>query len=981
MTPSMQQGIYTYLGTDNAVHTVNLLTLAGAGGANATADPKVAAEITKINGALASGTVAAIPGVPYNVQQVIFREPNNQYWDYPTFRVDYDATQKLRVNLALNETRYSAPTSLAPTFPGPSFAYQQAGSSSNAYTASVGLDYTVRPTLVNQFRMGYLYNSYVSANNQAGDPQKYKFINYWNGVDGLSFQCPNFLPCSGDVFYSRTNNFYPLINFSDNVVWQHKSHALSFGISFYREQDHYWNPPAGWTGLALGLAGGDTALNVFTSSNPALATANPSQIGEMQGFYSIVAGDIANLGGSHPLDTQTHTYTQYGSYNLDELQKAWGLFFQDSWRVRPNLTVNYGLRWDFTGDDHDLQNLYYSPPVAGLFGVSGYNNLFNPGSELGNPSDLNYVGRGHAYAPWNVSPQPNVGIAWSPQFTEGILGKLAGGGKTVVRAGYSLRRYTEQYQSFWSYASNFGAFFFQSYSMSGVPSGVSGLGTYPAGSVTVNDFATGNYPSNFFLSPPSFSAQISEASQAFVGSGLNGMNPNIAQPYIQSWNLGFQRQLGTSSALEVRYLGNHGVHEWVALNPNEVNIFESGFLQQFQAAQQNLAINNASSNPNFQESFADNNIPGQHPLPLFQAAFAGEGPGPDGNFVDYSNGNFTGPTGTLALGQVGSMANQFAGFNGYNANYLCNLVPASSLTGQACVNQLQYTATGGIYPENLFQANPYYPQGVGYLNSVGYSNYNGLQIEFRQKPWHGTEFHANYTWSKNLGITQQYTLRDLRLDYGPLNSDRRNVANVYGTYDLPFGKGRPFLSNHNLLNRVVGGWTLGTIVNYTSGIPFQITGGNDTYNELFDGGIVLNGVTASQIQHAIGVYRNPACASGQPCNSRSWIDPKFIAANGLPSSQITPNEVPGSTGYRPWFYAQRHFTENMSITKAIAVREGMNFNLQGEFLNVFNHPEWDSVANSGSLTPGDASVQSNVFGQFGGVSGSRVIEVRANFEF
>ncbi|MGA8437229.1 MAG: carboxypeptidase-like regulatory domain-containing protein [Candidatus Sulfotelmatobacter sp.] len=308
MTPSMQQGIYTYLGTDNNVHTVNLLTLAGAGGANATADPTVAAEITKINGSLASGTVATIPGVPYNVQQVIFREPNNQYWDYPTFRVDYNATQKLRVNFALNETKYSAPTALAPTFPGTAFAYQSSGNSSNAYTASLGIDYTVRPTLVNQFRIGYLYNSSVSANNQAGDPEKYKFIDYWNGVDGLSYQCPNGLPCSGDVFYSRVNYFYPLINFSDNIVWQHKSHAISFGVSFYREQDHYWNPPAGWTGLALGLTGGDPALNVFTSSNPALATANPTQIGEMQGFYSIVAGDIDNLGGSHPLDLQTHTY-------------------------------------------------------------------------------------------------------------------------------------------------------------------------------------------------------------------------------------------------------------------------------------------------------------------------------------------------------------------------------------------------------------------------------------------------------------------------------------------------------------------------------------------------------------------------------------------------------------------------------------------------------------------------------------------------
>lgn len=75
--------------------------------------------------------------------------------------------------------------------------------------------------------------------------------------------------------------------------------------------------------------------------------------------------------------------------------------------------------------------------------------------------------------------------------------------------------------------------------------------------------------------------------------------------------------------------------------------------------------------------------------------------------------------------------------------------------------------------------NPYY-SSVGYLNSVGYSNYNALQVEFRQQPWHGMESHGNYTFSKTLGVTQQYTLRDLRSGYGPANTDRHHVANILG---------------------------------------------------------------------------------------------------------------------------------------------------------------------------------------------------------
>jgi len=971
-TPLMQSGIYTYEGTDAQVHTVNLLNMVPGG---LPAHPAITAEFTKINNSYKyGGSVVPISGVPYNVEQLLFREPNPLTYDYPTLRVDYNATQKLRVNFALNETTNNQPTSLPQEFPGPAFAYQTAPSSSKDYTAAVGFDWTIRPTLINQFRGGYLYNAAQSANNQSGDPQKYGFINWWNAPDGLGGGCWGYVTCSGDFFWSRTNSFYPLVNFSDNVVWQHRAHDFAFGFSFYREQDHYWNPPVGYKNITLGINYGDPAFNVFQTTNPALATANPTQVGEMASFYAWLTGDVANFGVSQPLDPTTHNFDQFGAYNLDEMQKAWGLYFKDSWRVRPNLTVNYGLRWDFTGDDHDLQKLYYSPPAAGVWGVSGFQNNFNPGSELGNPNDFNYVGRGHAYSPWNVSPQPNIGIAWSPQFTEGILGKLTGGGKAVLRAGYSLHRYTEQYQSFWVYASNYGSFFFRSLNDAGVAPGTQGPpgSSFAAGTVTFTGASTGPNVDcqSYFCSPTSFQQQVSEASQAPYAA-LDAMNPHIAQPYIQSWNIGFQRELGKSNAIEIRYVGNRGIHEWVGLNPNEVNIFENGFLTQFKAAQNNLAIYE-QANPGCVSagtcSFANNGLQNQQALPIFQAAFAGEGPGPDGSFADYTNGSYIN---NLNLGQVGSLANTIAGGTG-NFIYLCNLVPTTSLTGQMCANTLGLpgglTGNGGTYSENLFQANPYYPFGTGYLNAAAYSNYNGLQMEFRQKSWHGMQFNGNYTWSKSLGMTQQYTLRNLRAAYGPTSNDRRHVVNIYGTYDLPFGKGRLFLSNHGLLDRVVGGWTLGTIINYQTGTPFQLPGGNDTFNNLFDGGIVLNGVTASQVQHAIGVYPAPSVNA----YTRYWINPKFIAANGYPTSQIQPNQVPGSLGYRPWFYTMHHWTENLSVSKAVAIREGMRFSLQGEFFNIFNHPEWD-IGNTG--------VQSNVFGQTGYPGGARYIEVRGNFEF
>ena len=91
----------------------------------------------------------------------------------------------------------------------------------------------------------------------------------------------------------------------------------------------------------------------------------------------------------------------------------------------------------------------------------------------------------------------------------------------------------------------------------------------------------------------------------FVGGpGANGIDPNIKQPYTESWNLGIQRQLGQSRALEVRYVGNRTLRQWMYENINEVNIFQSGpfgVLTNVKAAQQNLAVNNASGNPDFKD--------------------------------------------------------------------------------------------------------------------------------------------------------------------------------------------------------------------------------------------------------------------------------------------------------------------------------------------------------------------------------------------
>jgi hypothetical protein len=90
-------------------------------------------------------------------------------------------------------------------------------------------------------------------------------------------------------------------------------------------------------------------------------------------------------------------------------------------------------------------------------------------------------------------------------------------------------------------------------------------------------------------------------------------NPHIKQPYVESRSLGLQRRLSANNVLELRYVGNVSKDQWLIENFNEVNIFENGFLAQFQAAQANLA---ASGGTTFQEP---------NPTPIFDQAFATSG--------------------------------------------------------------------------------------------------------------------------------------------------------------------------------------------------------------------------------------------------------------------------------------------------------------------------------------------------------------------
>jgi hypothetical protein len=951
LTPSAQQGIFSYKDSAGNVQQVNLMSIASGAGYPSAINPVMGAQLSKINGVLSQGTIN--PTTDPNVNTLNFSYTSRVTTYYPTVRADYILNDRMRFYASYAQTKANNYHTNAPQFPGGIDPLDYVSGKDNNRIAGVGFDWTIRPTLINQFHGGYMY-------------QLRQF-----DIENLGIDLPNIFetqwgygPTSllGLAYPRRPiSSFYPLLSWNDNLNWQHGAHSFSVGAVWYREQDHYWNGPGGEPNYRFGITAQDPLGAVFSS---ALASLTSTNLTNAQNLYAELTGRVSsvNIAVGRPLDPSTKQYKPFGAYNLDEVQASTGFWLQDSWRFRPNLTLNYGLRWDFVGDDHDVNGGYSTLPTLGdIWGPTPVGRPFSPGT-LGGVSNPQFVAQVHAYRPSYFNPSPAFAFAWNPKINGGWLGKVAGQGATVIRAGYSLRHYAEGAQNFWAFASNAGQFFFQSGNLTSNPTAA--VGNFTPGSITPGPAS--QLPA-YFLSPATYSTTV-PAANLFPGT-FWGMNPNLQQPYLEQWNFGVQRSLGRSSAFEVRYVGNLALHQWLGYDINEVNIFENGFLNEFTHAQANLGINQANGKG---VSFANNGLPGQLALPIFASAFGSAS-------SNYTNGTYIT---NLQTGAAGSLAASLAG----NTTFFCNMVGTTAFP--VCATKGSFAATGA-YPINFWQVNPYASgRAVNYLDSAGSSNYHGLQIEFRQRPTHGAQFTVNYTWAHSLGISAQngiqgqntliyYTDRNFRLNYGPGLFDIRHVVHASGTYDLPFGNGKMFLNRGGAIDRVVGGWTLGTILVIQSGNPAQIGNvtnpASDGYNTVNgnDAGVYFNGITAAQLQSAVGVYH-----TGNP-----WVNtvnPSLIAPSGIAAPSLAPASTAGVWGYRPIIYGPHWFNDDLSLNKTIPIKERVRAVFQAEFLNVTNHPTF----NLGTL-----SVRATNFGQQTNTgtppppSTARRIELRANIEF
>lgn len=946
MTPEAQSGIYRYMGTDGQLHTVNVLQVAGAAGYSTTIDPTVSSAMKVINGTLSDGALLPIANNFYQ-QSLTWKIRTNQLTTYPTARLDYQITDKLAWHGSWNlGHNHVDPT--GSSYPGLS---GQAGESKYTnYALSNGVDTTFSPTLFNAAKFGI--QSSVSGSNIGNS------VYQWSsqGDKRVSFQSPiptPFIPNATPLI--RTN---PAFTFSDELSWVKGKHTLKFGASgiytrFY-ENDYY-----GYSGVlnyALGIDLTDPINSIFTTTNfpylsPSSLPGTPAQL------YATLTGRVRSIQGYENIDEKTRQYQKFAPLVYRENYRSWGTYFQDSFRIHPTLTLNYGFRWEFTGVMTNTNNTFMSPVLEDVLAPS--KGLFQPG--VFDPQRVPAIDqRSVTYAPDRINPAPNFGFAWNPRNLEGFLGKLLGNGKTVVRGSYGISYFDEGLNVDYWVNTNAGNW----RSISANPGS-----EFAPGTLTLQSADPA-----FLVAPPKFTPPFSEYQFAFqnynVGttkgkSNGSGKLPTMRNPYVQSWNFGIQREVSKNLTVEARYVGNKTTHKWRLYGVQEVNVFENGFLQEFKNAQNNLAINKAAG----VNSFQNRSLSGQVALPIFEAAFGARGSQPA--ISSGSGWTSTSFINRLTLGNVGSLAGALAGWN--TPTYYCRLVGGNF---GPCADR-GYTGASP-FPINFWVPNPYVAEGT-VTDDSSWANYHALQIDVRRRMSGGLTLTGSYTWAKALsdlsGTNQTlnnyyHTMRNFAIDKQPVSTDRRHSFRLYGTYDLPFGRGRAISFDNGLLDRIAGGWTIGSIFTLVSGGPSMLTSQQATFNSYAwgtpDAGVTLSGMSVSELRDKL-LSAPRRVASGAALNR---ADPSLLAADGRANSQyLSLPTTPGQFGQFLYLYGPWYFSFDSSINKNIPITERVRFQIQAEVLNALNHAEFGL---------GTLNINSTAFGQTtGSMTSPRNVQLRA----
>jgi hypothetical protein len=964
-----QQGVFRYV-VGSEVRTVNLFNIAAAAGLPSTIDPTVNTVLSEIQSSLGSGSLAAIPDNP-NRRFFSFQNQISSKRTFLALRFDVNLNKSNSVEFVANRQNFLPSIDTIngrdAAFPGgPSYGQ---GGIRRSYTAA--LRSTITQNIVNEARWGTsgggtAFGEGASAADYAN--QGGYFLNIGGALAINNTRNTNF-------FNERTT---PAADFTDNLTIIKGKHSFTFGGQYkavtYKATNVNTLVPT--IGFGFGTTPAETAaFNVFSGGdNGTLRGASDTQVTEAQNFYAGLTGRVISYTNTAYL-TADGTYAPAGEQFQSLKQITYGLYAEDNWRIRPSLSVTYGLRWQpQLGVTAETENYARLENPDQIYGLSGPTAQFRPGTFAGGSAPRGVgMKKGEKFYNDDLNNfAPSVGVVWSPNFDENSIFRSVFGksGRSVIRAGYSTAFVREGL----NIANTVG---------STVPGGLLNINrTTAIGNLTPGTLL--RTPGNVNLTPATFPATPTYPLALTTADQAIGYNPDIKTGMVHSYSIGYQRELDKNTVVEIRYVGNRGRGLMRLFNVNERNVIENGLLAEFQLAQQNLYANIAANRCQTGVTTAgcQYNIAyfgpgtGTNPLPITLSYLVGNIPvaGVSTNVATLTPGAL-GSSGSVTSTGAANPANYSSAlFRSTTYTSPLNRVGPVPLTYAANLNSLaaqRQNAINAGLPSNFQFVNPTNIAGAFTIDNATKTWYDSMQIEVRRRLSDGLRVQASYVYSKafsnsfassSIVSSNLSTVRepgeDLAKTVQPF--DLRHNFKLDATYDLPFGRGRTFFSNANgFVNALVGGFSILPVISWQSGSPVQL------------GNAQLIGMTVEELQKEIKVRKNATTVTWLPddiiLNSQRAFDTSVVNANGYGANYggvpptgrfIAPagygnclQAYGGQCGFNNLvLYGPGFFKFDVGITKRFNIDEKRNIEIHANILDALNHANFRIGGFAGDIT-------------------------------
>jgi hypothetical protein len=877
--------------------------------------------------------------------------------NFGVFRLDHDFGQKFHFNGTYHYYRLTRAT-IDQVDIGGFFTGDKLGTPTSVsnrpqvpwlYTAGMSMNLT--NNLTNDFHYSFLRNWWAWSTRE--DPPQFSQLG--GAIEPFGESRDSVLaPYNINTQQTRTRFWDGMDHFlRDDVTLLHGNHLFTFGGQYQHNFNYHQRTDNGGginympvyqlgttNGLGTGVSLTDPVSNL--SYIPAGYIGSTKNYGRdysaILGIVSISQQAFTRAGNDlhlNPPHTPAFDKSTIPYYNV---------YFSDSWRMKPTVTLTYGLGWtlemppveqngkqvifvDQANQPIDLQSYLAARSRAALQGqvynpTVGFALLPNTGNSPKYP-----------YNPFYGEFSPRIAVAWNPHFGDNWLGKVFGEDKSVIRGGYG-RIYGR----------------LNGVDLVLVPLLGTGLiqPVQCVGALRSGGCGGANPNTAFRIGTDGNSAPLGIASATLPQPDFPGINdiaagagesldPHFRPNVVDSFDVTIQRQLSSKVTMELGYIGRRITHEYQPINVNAVpymmTLGGQSFAKAYSAIEQATQFGN--NVPSATVVNGVKTVAGIASQPFFEAALKGTGYCNGYNnctsaVVDQENSNFGSQSvwslwSDLDQGGIGGGA---GGTTNPGFNFACTMLNCPINTPNGANGQLS--------------------SGVGVNASIGYGNYNAGFATIRMSSWNGLTMQSNFTWSKALGTgalvqaTSGYTADDpfnLGTMYGLQGFDRKFIYNTFLVYQPPF-----FRNQQGLVGHLLGGWTIAPVFAAGSGIPLEVStvnGDAQAYGEA-DGvnfgsnenGVLMSAYTAGSSRHdnvkgsngvgtsgfGVNMFKDPSAVFNQFRNPILGLDNKdggFGILRGLP-----------------------YWNVDLSLRKDVRITERVSTEVQAIFTNVLNHNQF-----------------------------------------